>query len=195
MLEDSASSGGNHNRPEWRGNQGAAKEADLGSGEGFSDLFAQWGEIGVVFGRICPTMVDADGGLDVGACLFEIAELAVIAAELKFDMGVLGKLLFGFEKDGATVLDGVLMADRIGKGNPGFGLLGALAVKFLCRLAKFDKAPCGTEDAGAQEGQGKCGITLCAELIDSAKSFVVHPQPAVALEFFLQFEWNIHSLS
>jgi hypothetical protein len=32
-------------------------------------------------------------------------------------------------------------------------------------------------------------------LIDPAKSFVVHPEPAVAFEFFLQFEWNIHSLS
>jgi hypothetical protein len=32
-------------------------------------------------------------------------------------------------------------------------------------------------------------------LINSAKSFVVHAQPAVAFEFFLQFEWNIHSLS
>ena len=140
-------------------------------------------------------MVDADGGLDVGAGLLEIAELAVIATELKFDMGVLRKLLFGLEKDGATVLDGVLMADRIGKGNPGFGLLGALAVKFFCGLTEFDKTPCGTEDAGAQEGQGKCGITLCAELIDSAKSFVVHPEPAVAFKFFLQFDWNIHSLN
>jgi hypothetical protein len=32
-------------------------------------------------------------------------------------------------------------------------------------------------------------------LIDSAKSFVVHPEPAVAFEFLLQFDWNIHSLS
>jgi hypothetical protein len=32
-------------------------------------------------------------------------------------------------------------------------------------------------------------------LIDPAKSFVVHSEPAVAFEFFLQFEWNIHSLS
>ena len=140
-------------------------------------------------------MIDADGGLDVGACLFEIAELAVIATELKLDMGVLGKLLFGFQKDGATVLDGVLMADGVGKGNPGFWFFGALAVKFFCGLTKFDKAPCDTKDAGAQKGQGKCGIALCAELIDPAKSFVVHPEPAVALEFFLQFEWDIHSLS
>ena len=50
-------------------------------------------------------MVDADGGLDVGAGLLEIAELAVIAAELKFDMGVLGKLLFGLEKISATLLE------------------------------------------------------------------------------------------
>jgi hypothetical protein len=50
-------------------------------------------------------MIDTDGGLDVGACLFEIAELAVIAAELKFNMGVLGKLLFGLEKNGATLLE------------------------------------------------------------------------------------------
>ena len=140
-------------------------------------------------------MVDADGGLDVGAGLLEIAELAVIATELKFDMGVLRKLLFGLEKDGATVLDGVLMADRIGKGNPSFGLLGALAVKLFCGFTKFDKTTCGTKDAGAEEGQGKSGVSLGAELIDSAKSFVVHPEPAVAFEFFLQFEWNIHSLS
>ena len=140
-------------------------------------------------------MVDADGGLDVGAGLLEIAELAVIAAELKFDMGVLGKLLFGLEKDGATVLDGVLMPDRIGKGNPSLGLLGALAVKFFCGLTKLDKAASGTKDAGAQEGEGKGGIALGAELIDSAKSFVVHPEPAVAFEFFLQFDWNIHQLS
>ena len=97
-------------------------------------------------------MIDADGGLDVGACLFEIAELAVIATELKLDMGVLGKLLFCFQKDGATVLDGVLMADGVGKGNPGFWFFGALAVKFFCGLTKFDKAPCDTKDAGAQEG-------------------------------------------
>ena len=140
-------------------------------------------------------MVDADGGLDVGAGLLEIAELAVIAAELKFDMGVLGKLLFGLEKNSSTLLQGILVTDGVGQRNPGFGLLGALAVKFFCGLTKFDKAPCGTEDAGAQEGQGKCGITFCAELIDPAKSFVVHPEPAVAFEFFLQFEWNIHSLS
>ena len=140
-------------------------------------------------------MVDADGGLDVGACLFEIAELAVIAAELKLDMGVLGKLLFGLEKNSATLLKGILVTDGVGQRNPGFWFFGALAVKFFCRLAKFDKATCGTKDAGAQEGQGKCRIALCAELIDPAKSFVVHPEPAVAFEFFLQFEWNIHSLS
>ena len=40
VLEDLALSGGNHNRPEWRGNQAAAKETDLGSVEVFSDLFA-----------------------------------------------------------------------------------------------------------------------------------------------------------
>ena len=140
-------------------------------------------------------MVDADSGLDVGACLFEIAELAVIATELKFDMGVLGKLLFGLKKDGATVLDGVLMAYGVGQRNPGFWFFGALAVKFLCGLTKFDKASCGTKDAGAQKGQGKRRVPLGAELINSAKSFVVHAQPAVAFEFFLQFEWNIHSLS
>ena len=140
-------------------------------------------------------MVDADGGLDVGACLFEIAELAVIAAELKFDMGVLGKLLFGLEKDGATVLDGVLMPDRIGKGNPSFWFFGALAVKFFCGLTKLDKTASGTKDAGAQEGEGKGGIALGAELIDSAKSFVVHPEPAVSFELLLQFGWNVHSLS
>ena len=97
-------------------------------------------------------MVDADGGLDVGACLFEIAELAVIAAELKFDMGVLRKLLFGLEKNSATLLDGVLMAYGVGQRNPGFWFFGALAVKFFCGLTKFDKAPCDTKDAGAQEG-------------------------------------------
>lgn len=140
-------------------------------------------------------MVDADGGLDVGAGLLEIAELAVIATELKFDMGVLRKLLFGLEKDGATVLDGVLMADRIGKGNPSFGLLGALAVKLFCGFTKFDKTTCGTKDAGAEEGQGKSGVSLGAELIDSAKSFVVHPEPAVSFELLLQFGWNVHSLS
>ena len=140
-------------------------------------------------------MIDADGGLDVGACLFEIAELAVIAAELKLDMGVLGKLLFGLEKNSATLLKGILVANGVGQRNPGFWFFGTLAVKFFCRLTKFDKAPCGTKDAGAQEGQGKCGIALCAELIDPAKSFVVHPEPAVAFEFFLQFEWNIHLLS
>ncbi len=50
-------------------------------------------------------MIDEDGGLDVGACLFEIAELAVVAAELKLDMGVLGKFLFGLEKNSATLLE------------------------------------------------------------------------------------------
>ncbi len=40
VLEDLASSEGNHSRPKWRANQAAAKETDLGSGEVFSDLFA-----------------------------------------------------------------------------------------------------------------------------------------------------------
>ena len=40
VLEDLASSEGNHSRPKWRGNQAATKAADLGSGGDFSDLFA-----------------------------------------------------------------------------------------------------------------------------------------------------------
>ena len=87
------------------------------------------------------------------------------------------------------------MTNGVRQRNPGLWFFGTLAVKFFCRLAKFDKATCGTKDTGAQEGQRKCGIALGAELIDSAKSFVVHPEPAVAFEFLLQFDWNIHSLS
>ena len=76
---------------------------------------AEGSEIFVLFGRIRPDLIDSDGGLNIGTGLLEILQLAVIAALLKFDVGIIGEFAFRLQKDRATVLEGIVVADRIGK--------------------------------------------------------------------------------
>ena len=76
---------------------------------------AEGSEIFVLFGRIRPGLIDSDGGLNIGTSLLEVPELAVVTAQLKFDVGIIGKFAFRLQKDRATVLEGIVVADRIGK--------------------------------------------------------------------------------
>jgi hypothetical protein len=80
-----------------------------------SDFLAEGSEIFVLFGRIRPSLIDSDGGLNIGTCLLELAKLAVIAAELEFNVGIVGKFAFGFQKDRTAVLKGVMVSDGISK--------------------------------------------------------------------------------
>jgi hypothetical protein len=80
-----------------------------------SDFLAEGSEIFVLFGRIRPGLIDSDGGLNIGTGLVEVPKLAVIAAELEFNVGIVGKFAFGFQKDRTAVLKGVMVSDGISK--------------------------------------------------------------------------------
>ena len=80
-----------------------------------SDFLAEGSEIFVLFGRIRPGLIDLDGGLNIGTGLVEVPKLAVIAAELEFDVGIVGEFAFSLQKDRPAVLEGVVVADGIGK--------------------------------------------------------------------------------
>jgi len=68
-------------------------------------LFSKGSKICILFGDICPRLVQANRGLDIRAGFIEITQLAMITTQLKFDMRIIWEFAFGFEKDGATLLD------------------------------------------------------------------------------------------
>ena len=80
-----------------------------------SDFLTEGSEILILFGRSRPSLIDSDGGLNIGTGLLEVSELAVIAAELEFDVGIIGEFTLRLQKDRTAVLEGIVVADGIGK--------------------------------------------------------------------------------
>ncbi len=115
----------------------------------FSVFSAKRSQILIFFCSIGPDAVDPDGRLHIGASFIEVAELAVITAELKLDVGIIRKFLLRLQEDGPAIQEGVMMADGIGQRHPSLGLFWALLVKFLCRFTEFYKASGGAKNAGA----------------------------------------------
>jgi hypothetical protein len=68
-------------------------------------LFSKGSKIRILFGDISPRLVQANGGLYIRAGFIEVTQLTMITTQLKFDMRIIWEFAFGFEKDGATLLD------------------------------------------------------------------------------------------
>ena len=158
-------------------------------------LFSKGSKVGILLGNGRPRLIQTNGSLQIGASFIQITQLTMVTAELKFDMRIVGKFTFSLQKDRATLLKGVLVADCVCQGDPDFGLFGALAAKLFCRFSKLHKATGGTEDPGAQKIQGEAVIPFPAGLGDAAKRFVVHSQTAVPFQLFLKFSGVVHELS
>jgi hypothetical protein len=68
-------------------------------------LLTEGSKICILFGDICPRLVQANSGLYIRAGFIEVTQLTMITTQLKFDMRIIREFAFGFEKDGATLLD------------------------------------------------------------------------------------------
>jgi hypothetical protein len=68
-------------------------------------LFSKGSKIRILFGDICPRLVQANSGLYIRAGFIEITQLTMVTTQLKFDMRIIWKLTLGLKKDGATLLD------------------------------------------------------------------------------------------
>jgi hypothetical protein len=68
-------------------------------------LFSKGSKISVLFGDICPRLVQANRGLYIRAGFIEITQLTMITTQLKFDMRIIWEFTLGFEKDRATLLN------------------------------------------------------------------------------------------
>ena len=77
-------------------------------------LFAKGSQILVRLGGIGPGTVQRDGGLNVGARLFQLLQDAVVTAELEFDVGILGKLFLRFLQHNAALDDCAALPHGIG---------------------------------------------------------------------------------
>jgi hypothetical protein len=68
-------------------------------------LFSEGGKIRILFGDICPRLVQANRGLYIRAGFIEVTQLTMITTQLKFDMRIIWEFAFGLKKDGAALLD------------------------------------------------------------------------------------------
>ena len=68
-------------------------------------LFSKGSKIRILFGDICPRLVQANRSLYIRAGFIEITQLTMVTTQLKFDMRIIWEFAFGFEKDGAALLD------------------------------------------------------------------------------------------
>jgi hypothetical protein len=75
----------------------------------------------------------------------------MITTQLKFDMRIIWEFAFGFEKDGATLLDRILVAYRVGQRNPNLWFLGTLTPQLLSRFAKFYEPTRSPKNSRAQK--------------------------------------------
>jgi hypothetical protein len=76
-------------------------------------LFSKGSKVGILLGNGRPRLIQANGSLQIGASFIQITQLTMVTAELKFDMRIVGKFTFSLQKDRATLLKGVLVADRV----------------------------------------------------------------------------------
>ena len=138
-------------------------------------LFSKGSKISILFGDICPRLVQANRGLYIRAGFIEVTQLTMITTQLKFDMRIIWKLTLGLEKNGATLLKRILVAYGVGKRNPNLGLFRPLSPQLLSRFAKFYKPTRSPENPRAQKIQSQAVISLAAGLRDAAESLVEHP--------------------
>jgi hypothetical protein len=68
-------------------------------------LFSKGSKIRILFGDICPRLVQANRGLYIRAGFIEVTQLAMITTQLKFDMRIIWEFTLGFKKDRATLLN------------------------------------------------------------------------------------------
>jgi len=116
-------------------------------------LFSKGSKVGVLLGNGRPRFIQANGSLQIGASFIQVTQLAMVTAELKLDMRIVGEFALSLQENGPALLKGVLVADCVCQGNPDFGLLGALAPKLFCRLFKLHKTTRGPKDPGTQKIQ------------------------------------------
>ena len=68
-------------------------------------LFSKGSKISILFGDICPRLVQANRGLYIRAGFIEVTQLTMITTQLKFDMRIIWEFTLGLEKDRSTLLD------------------------------------------------------------------------------------------
>jgi hypothetical protein len=138
-------------------------------------LFSKGSKIRILFGDICPRLVQANGGLYIRAGFIEVTQLAMVTTQLKFDMRIIWEFALSFEKDRAALLDRILVSDGVGKRNPNLWFLRPLTPQLLSRFTKFYKPTRSTENPRAQKIQSQAVIPLAAGLRDATESLVEHP--------------------